>query len=95
MNNSKQKVIKIVTVSAILLIFLLVISLIINLVKLSNSKAREARLQKEIAELDQKIAQNDNTIDELKSFDWVDKYAREHLDMKGRDEQAFTPKDED
>lgn len=92
MDNSKQKVIKIVTVAAIVLIILLAASLIINLVKLGNSLSRESKLKNEIAEMDRKIEQNDGTIEELKSFDYVEQYARDHFNMKGRDEQAFVPR---
>ncbi len=92
MDNSRQKVIKIVTVAAIALIILLAVSLVINLVKLGNSLSREAKLKDEIAAMDKNIEASESTLDELKSFDYVEQYARDHLNMKGRDEQAFVPK---
>ena len=92
MDNSRQKVIKIVTVAAIALIILLAVSLVINLVKLGNSLSREAKLKDEIAAVDKNIEASESTLDELKSFDYVEQYARDHLNMKGRDEQAFVPK---
>lgn len=92
MDNSRQKVIKIVTVSAIALIVLLTMALVINLVKLGNSLSKESKLKKEIASMDQNIIESESTLDELKSFDYVEQYARDHLNMKGRDEQAFVPK---
>lgn len=94
MDNSKQKVIKIVTVSAIALIILLAASLVINLVKLGNSLGRESKLKSEIEVMDSKIEQNEGTIEELKSFDYIEQYARDHFNMKGRDEQAFVPRAE-
>ncbi len=87
-----KKVIKIITVAAIALIVLLTISLVINLVKLGNSLSKESRLKDEIAAMDKNIDQSENVLDELKSFDYVEQYARDHLNMKGRDEQAFVPK---
>ncbi len=92
MDNSKQKVIKIITIAAIALIILLAISLIINLVKLGNSLSKESRLKKAIEAMDQNITQNEGTLEELQSFDFVEQHARDHLDMKGRDEKAFAPK---
>ena len=90
--DSKLKVIKIITVSAVIFIFLLVISLIINLVKLSKSYARENELKAAIARYDEQIEKNENIIDVLESDDYVDKHAREDLNMKGRDEDVFTVK---
>lgn len=91
--DSKVKVIKILTVSAVILIFLLAISLVINLVKLANASTTEAKLKAQLDELDKKIEQNDATIAELESTEWLDRYAREHLNMKGRNEEAFTAKE--
>ncbi|MCH5164416.1 MAG: septum formation initiator family protein [Clostridiales bacterium] len=91
--DSRVKVIKILTVSAVILIFLLAISLIINLIKLANTSTTEAKLKAQLLELDKRIEQNDETIAELESTEWLDKYAREHLNMKGRNEEAFTAKE--
>ncbi len=93
--KSNQKVIKIITVSAVIFIFLLLASLIINLVKLSNAAATEARLNEELAAVKEKIEQQAADIDELESTEYLDWYAREHLNMKGRDEEAFTPEKKD
>ena len=91
--DSRVKVIKILTVSAVILIFLLAISLVINLIKLANASTSEARLKAQLDELNKKIEQNDATIAELESTEWLDWYAREHLNMKGRNEEAFTAKE--
>ena len=91
--RSKATVIKIITVSAIILIALLLISLIMNIVKLSNAKSTAAKLSAEITAMDQRIEQNDSTIAELSSSEYLDWYAREYLNMKGRDEEAFEVKD--
>ena len=91
--DSKVKVIKILTVSAVILIFLLAISLVINLIKLANASTTEARLKAQLDELDKRIEQNDATIAELESTEWLDRYAREHLNMKGRNEEAFAAKE--
>lgn len=87
--RSKTKVLKIITVSAVILIFLLVVSLIMNIVKLVNANATKRKLEQACAELNERIAENDETISELSSDEYVEWYAREFLNMKGRDEDAF------
>ncbi len=91
--RDRIKVAKIVTVAAVAFLFLLVISLCINLVKLTKASANERRLEAELARLNECIERNDATIDELKSEEYLDWYAREYLNMKGKDEEAFKPKD--
>lgn len=91
--NSKAKVIKIITVSAVILIFLLVISLIMNIVKLVNANSLKSKLESACSEIDRKIEENDEAISELNSDEYVEWYAREFLNMKGRDEDAFKSKE--
>ncbi len=91
--RDRIKVAKIVTGAAVVFLFLLVVSLCINLVKLTKASANERRLEAELARLNESIERNDATIDELKSEEYLDWYAREYLNMKGKDEEAFKPKD--
>lgn len=88
--DSKVKVIKIITVSAVVLIFLLVISFFMNLIKLINASSTEAKLKEQLVLVDAQIAQNSEEIAELESSEYLDWYAREYLNMKGRDDKAFT-----
>ncbi len=90
--DSKAKVIKIITVSAVILIFLLVISFFMNLVKLINASSTESKLKEQLTLLDAQIAENSDNIAELESNEYLDWYAREYLNMKGRDDEAFTVK---
>lgn len=92
--RDKMKVAKIITVAAVVFLFLLVVSLCINLVKLTKASANEKRLEAEIAKLNERIERNEATIDELKSEEYLDWYAREYLNMKGKDEEAFKPKED-
>ena len=92
--RDKMKVAKIITVAAVVFLFLLVVSLCINLVKLTKASANEKRLEAEIAKLNDRIERNEATIDELKSEEYLDWYAREKLNMKGKDEEAFKPKED-
>ncbi len=90
--DSKVKVIKIITVSAVVLIFLLVISFFMNLIKLINATSTEAKLKEQLILIDEQITQNSEQIATLESNEYLDWYAREYLNMKGRDDEAFTIK---
>lgn len=91
--KSKNKIIQIVTISAIALIFLLVVSLSINLIKLAKARSIERKLNAQLTEINSKISDNDEYIANLESDDYLDWMAREHLNMKGKDEEAFKPKE--
>ena len=90
--SDKVKVIKIVTISTIIFIFLLAVSLIINLIKIGglNKQARELETQKN-AMLAQ-IEKNDEKIDYMSSDLYVDQSARENLGYIGAGEELFVGK---
>ena len=90
--SDKVKVIKIVTISTIIFIFLLAVSLIINLIKIGglNKQARELETQKN-AMLAQ-IEKNDEKIDYMSSDLYVDQFARENLGYIGVGEELFVGK---
>lgn len=90
----KNKILRIITVSAIIIISLLVIALIINIVKLSKVNAKKAKLEQELAQIERQIERNNDEIDCISSDAYIDRYAREYLNMQGKDEQAFTGKEE-
>ncbi len=84
--------ITIITVSLVIFICLLLLTLITNLVKLGNLKTKEADLNVRKAELERQIDENTNSIKYLESDDYVERYAREYLDMAGSDEEIFVGK---
>ena len=45
-----------------------------------------------LARIEQEIKQNQDTIDYLSTDEYVDQYAREYLNMQGKNEEAFTGK---
>ena len=73
-------------------IVLLLVALITNLVRLAGSNSRKAELEAQLAALDRQIEENNSIIDYRQSEEYVDAYAREYLNMIGRDEEAFTGK---
>ena len=82
----KTSVIKIITAAAVTFIVLLAAALILNVVKLSALHKRERELKARMAELDRQIAESR----EMSDFVSTDGYAREYLNMQGKDEEAFT-----
>lgn len=92
MEAKKVTTIRIITVAAITFFILLLTAMVVNLIKLTTLNNRKAQLEREIARIEKVIEDNENTIDFLSSDEYVDKYAREYLDMIGKDEIAFKGK---
>ena len=70
----KVKLMKIITVSAIIFIAVLAIALIINLVKLSNVNNKKAALEKELTEIQRKIEQNNSEIDYITTDEYIERF---------------------
>lgn len=86
----RESLIKTLTVSAIVFICVLLVALIINVVKLTCLNDRKAELAASIADVERQITENDDYIDYISTDDYIDQYAREYLNMTGKDEEAFT-----
>lgn len=89
----KNKIVRIVTVSAVIFIVLLLIALVMNLVTLTRLNNRKAELESKLTEIREQIEANNAEIDYISSDEYIDAYAREYLNMKGKDEEAFTGKE--
>ncbi len=89
----KNKIVRIITVSAVIFIALLLIALIMNLVTLTRLNNRKAELESKLTEIREQIEANNAEIDYISSDEYIDAYAREYLNMKGKDEEAFTGKE--
>lgn len=89
----KNKIVRIITVSAVIFIVLLLIALIMNLVTLTRLNNRKAELESKLTEVREQIEANNAEIDYISSDEYIDAYAREYLNMKGKDEEAFTGKE--
>ena len=84
-----SKVIQIVTAAAVLLAVIMFIALFINLITLFNLKSRRERLNRELQRLDAQSRSLDELI-EYKSADaYTERYAREYLNMRNKDETVF------
>ena len=89
----KNKIVRIRTVSAVIFIVLLLIALVMNLVTLTRLNNRKAELESKLTEIREQIEANNAEIDYISSDEYIDAYAREYLNMKGKDEEAFTGKE--
>ena len=89
----KNKIVRIITVSAVIFIVLLLIALVMNLVTLTRLNNRKAELESKLTEIREQIEANNAEIDYISSDEYIDAYAREYLNMKGKDEEAFTGKE--
>ncbi|MBO5214576.1 MAG: septum formation initiator family protein [Clostridia bacterium] len=83
---------RVITVSMVLFLLILIAALVINVVKLSSVNAKKEQLIDNLARIEQEIKQNQDTIDYLSTDEYVDQYAREYLNMQGKNEEAFTGK---
>lgn len=87
--SEKTKMIKIVTVSAIIFLLLLICSLIINLINLAGTRSKEKKLQAELDALRQQITRNQSTIDYLSSDEAIERFAREQLNMQNKNDKTY------
>ena len=92
--SEKTKMIKIITVSAVIFLFLLICSLVINLIQLAGITAKEKRLQAQLDELTNEITVNQGTIDYLSSDEAIERYAREQLNMQNQNDQTYVGTEE-
>ena len=90
--TDKLKVIKIVTISTIIFIFLLAVSLIINLIKIGGLRRQVSSLEAQKAALNAEIERNEERLEYMSSDFYVDQFARENLGYIGENEELFVGK---
>lgn len=82
----------IIIVACVIFAVLLLIAMIYNLVKLSATASKKNDLQNKLAKLETEIARLEKEIEEKSDTYYIDKYAREYLDMVGKDETVYIAK---
>lgn len=87
--ENKARIYKIVTIAIMVFIVLLVAAMVINLIKLGKVNSREKALAAELAEYDRLIQAQEDEIAYKSTQEYIDRYAREYLNMIGKDEDAF------
>ncbi len=91
MTEKQKKITAICTIAGILLLLVSVVALIYNLVSLGMVNARRAELEQRSAELQALIESNDDEIAYRSTAEFIEKYAREYLNMKYEDEEVYQP----
>lgn len=87
--SDRAKVIKIITVSSVLFIVMLFGALIINLIQLSSLSARERKLNAELVATGKAIESGNREIMNVQSAEYIDRYAREYLNMHDEREEVY------
>ncbi len=88
-----NKKMRIITVTAIVFIFLLIIALIVNIIRLSSINNRREKLEAQLLQLESQISDTQSQISYVTTDEYIDQYAREYLNMQGKDDKAFTGKE--
>lgn len=89
---NKQRNLRIITTSAIIFIVLLLVALVVNIVRLSSINSKKDDLRQRLNAINAQIESNEREIDWITTDEYIDQYAREYLNMTGKDDQAFTGK---
>ncbi len=89
MTEKQKKITAIITVTAIVLLLISVVALVYNLISLGVLEARKAELEARSAELQAFIEDNENEIEYKSTSDYIEKYARDYLNMKYEDEEVY------
>lgn len=90
--DPKQRVrtIQIITVSAVIVGILMVVSLILNLINFAEATKKQQDLAAQLAALKSQSADMNSEIIYKNSDSYIEQYAREHLGMVGEDEELFS-----
>lgn len=88
----KVKVQTVIVVSCVIFAVLMAVALVMSLISLASASSRKAKLESELVLLNQQIANNQTDIDYYKTDDYIDRIAREYLNMQGQDEITFIGK---
>lgn len=89
MTEKQQKIAKLFTVVGVVLMLIAVIALIYNIVTLAVLNGRKSSMEKYSQELQTQIENSGEEINYKSSKDFVEKYARDYLNMKYKDEGVY------
>ena len=84
---------QIITVTAIIFIFILLVALVVNIIRLSAVNNRREMLETQLSTIQTQISEAQDKIGYITTDEYIDQYAREYLNMQGKDEEAFTGKE--
>lgn len=88
----KKKVYRNLVILAVVVAFILVITLIIQFVMLGVTSSKNNELTKKVEALKGEITTIEDEIEYKKTLTYIEKYAREQLDLYGKGDIVFVPK---
>lgn len=83
------KVVKLISIICAVLMFALLCVLVFQLVKISTLKNRQAELTTTLAELEKQVVDYTNENEYIKSYEYLEDYAREILGWGRENEVTF------
>lgn len=89
MTEKQKSIAKLLTVSGIVLAVIVIVALVYNIVTLVNLNTRKSEIQYQVTELTEIVAGNKQLIDYRSDADYIERYARDYLNMMGQFEIAF------
>ena len=92
MTDKQKRIYQAVTVSAVILLFFLLIFLIFQLLSISHRKNLNKRLEAQIEQLEKQQVTLDDEISYRSSVWYVEKYARENLGLSKKGEKIYIVK---
>ena len=91
MTAKQRKIAVICTVTGVVVLLVALIALIHNLVSIGTLSSRRSELEAQSEQLAAAIEANENEFEYMQSSEYIEKYAREHLNMKYEDEEVYVP----
>ncbi len=85
--NSKKNI----TILCVTLIFLLVVIMIFQFLTLASQTKKQEQLLSDIASMEASIAEITDEIEYRETILYIEKYARENLELFGDDDVIFVP----
>lgn len=90
--ENREKARLVIVAACVIFAVLLIIAFIVGMVNLASAKSRKNRLQRHLAELDEQVRVQTSHLDYYKSDAYIERIAREYLDMCGDGEITFVGK---
>ncbi|HEY8389621.1 MAG TPA: septum formation initiator family protein [Clostridia bacterium] len=90
--SAREKKRQLITVAAVSLLVIMLIALTINIITIFRLKARQEELRKKLSELNLLSERIDNELASRLEKDYIEKYAREKLELTEDGEIVFVPK---
>lgn len=91
MTEKQKKITALITVTGVCLLLISLIALIYNIVSLATLSSKRAALEERSAYLQSVIEGNVDEIEYRSTREYIEKYARDYLNMKYEDEEVYEP----